>query len=213
MAFSFAHASRRSRAFAMLSALSALVSASSYSTNATAQSLPLPSIQIGGFDAGSPSGGCTAPAANLNGLANGNANHSDSFAMLVNGALVYTWEEGERMEWVPVGGGAFSGYSVNGTLGAIAANSTITARIVTYGGANASATNPTTGQLPVFVSEISWNCSTGAQVGAVVNRDLRTAQAVPTLTSTWLGILFVLLAYIGRKAIRLQLRRRFDRVR
>ncbi len=147
---------------------------------AGAQGLPQPTIQITAFN-GVPSGGCTAPRASVTVFANGTAANSDNFVMLVNGTLSYTWT-GETMGWSPAPPGGPHGYGINGLSGSFAANSIITGRIITYAGTNATAPNPTTGQIPVYESEISWDCTTGAQVGSIVNRDLRAAVGVPVNT-------------------------------
>lgn len=144
---------------------------------ASAQSLPQPTIQITSFSE-APSGGCTEPNAVVTVFANGTAANSDTFLMLVNGALGYTWT-GETMDWSPAPPGGANRYGIGGLSGSFAANSTITGRIVTYAGANTTAADPTTGQIAVYESEISWNCTTGAQVGPIVNRDLRVAVGVP----------------------------------
>jgi hypothetical protein len=172
----------------------AIAVATSAATGQTpSSSPPTPFIRISGFAPGSPDGGCSAPSANLIVVADGNARHSDNFTMSVNSALVYTWT-GETMAWL-VASAAPVTYSINGATGTFPANATVTGKITTYDGVNATAANPTTGQRAVYESEISWNCTTGAQVGAIVNRDLRTPRDVPSVST--LGLFFLLLAITG----------------
>ncbi len=154
-----------------------------------------PFIRITGFVSGTVSGGCTAPSAELTVAAEGTAQHSDTFKMWVNGALTYTWT-GETMAWVATSATPIT-YGINGATGAYAANAVITGKIVTYDGVNSTAANPTTGQRAVYESEISWNCTTGAQVGDIVSRDLRAPRDIPSAPMYGLAALMFALAGAG----------------
>jgi hypothetical protein len=173
-----------------LLALSTLAS----SVKAQIAALPYPSIQIVGFTS-IPANTCTDPFADVDVAANGNAATSDNFEIFANGALIYTWS-GETMSWVspsvPI-----SSYGLSGATGMFAANSTLTARITSFAGANLSTADPTAGQVPAYVSEVSWNCTTGAQVGAIINQDLRETVAVTTLAPNALAFASLLLGLTG----------------
>jgi hypothetical protein len=168
------------------------------SVNAQVAATPYPSIQIVGFTS-IPSNTCTDPFADVDVAATGNASTSDNFEIFANGALIYTWD-GETMSWVnpsvPI-----SSYGMSGASGVFSADSTITGRITSFAGANQSASNPTTGQVPVYVSEVSWNCTTGVQVGEIVNRDLRETVAVTALAPNALVVASLLLGLIGLRIV------------
>jgi hypothetical protein len=154
---------------------------------------PLPSVQITGIDPSQPRGSCDLPAIELLVDANGNASHSDNFFVLANGVLIYTWS-GESMAWVNVAGA--NTYSISAGTANLAPNTTVTVRIETYDSVNPSGPIFTAGDA-VYRSEISWNCTTGAQLGAINNFDLRINTTVPTLQPTALVFAALLLGLIG----------------
>ncbi len=182
--------------FSFRNAAAALACVFVFPLTASAQSatVPFPSIQIAGFT-NVPSNTCTSPAASVDVIANGNATTSDSYVVLVNGTLVFTWE-GEDMAWANPPG-PVSGYRIFGATGTFAANSVVTGRITTYAGVNSNVSDPTTGQVPAYSSEISWDCTTGAQVGAIVNRDLLAPAPVPTLNTGAFALLSLAIALAG----------------
>jgi hypothetical protein len=149
---------------------------------ARAQQGITPFVQILGF-ASIPIESCNDPGATLNVLANGTVAHSDTYAIFVNGALHYRWAEGEDMSWVSERALPY-GLNSNAGSGSFVANSTITGQIVTFSRSNPSGPIFTAGE-PVFSSQISWNCTTGEQVGPILNLDLRP-QRVPLPTPWWL---------------------------
>jgi len=121
-------------------------------------------------------GGCTNPGAIVSIFANGTAANSDTFTVLVNGVLAYTWT-GETMHWSPPPPGGAGTYGFYGLIGVYPANTVLTGVVTTYEGANPSASDPTTGQKAVYVASVSWNCTTGARVGAITNLDVRLGPA------------------------------------
>jgi hypothetical protein len=182
------------------------VSASAAIGQTPPASPPTPFIRITGFVSGSPSGGCLAPSADLLVIADGNSLHSDNFKMSVNSVLAYTWT-GETMAWLATSPTPVT-YGLNGAIGSFSANAIVTGKIITYDGANATATNPTTGQRAVYESEISWNCTTGAQLGAIINRDLRTPRDVPSVSMRELVLLALAIVVVGSRPRRFSLRQK-----
>jgi hypothetical protein len=174
--------------------LRVLFSAFSASAVTTAFALgPLPSVQITGIDTSQPRGSCDLPAIELLVNANGNASHSDNFFVLANGELIYSWS-GESMAWVNVAGA--NTYSISAGTANLAPNTTVTARIDTYDSVNPGGPIFTAGEV-VYRSEISWNCTTGAQLGAINNFNLRARAIVPTLQPTALVFVALLIGMIG----------------
>ncbi|MBS0590791.1 MAG: hypothetical protein JSR65_09150 [Proteobacteria bacterium] len=169
---------------------------------------PFPSIQITGL-AGTPSGGCTSPSIRVNLWANATSANSDNYTISVNGVVQYTWTgetSGYGPQPAPPGGAASNAYGINGLNGTFAANSTITGTITTYAGVAASGP-VTAGQTPTYQSSISWNCTTGAQVGSIVNVDLR-APAVPAPSNSTYSLLAGMICLLALGAFTLRQRRR-----
>lgn len=174
------------------------LSAALGSVDALAQVAPY--IQVTSINS---TGTCTSPGATVTVNANGTASNSDNYTLAANGSVFYTWV-GETMSWAPVGGGPHS-YGINGGSATLAPNTTVTGVITTYAGA-ATSGNPTTGQVPVYRTTVQWNCTTGAQVGTVLNEDLRFS-VVPTLSELGLLGLSGLAALLGLASLSTRRRR------
>jgi hypothetical protein len=149
-------------------------------TRANAQSQPF--VQITGF-AAVPSNTCTDPGASLNVRASGTAAHSDSYAIFVNGTEHYSWRQGEDMSWATAASEPYGLNSDPGS-GSYVENTIITGQIVTYSRSNPAGPVFIAGDA-VYMSEIRWNCTTGAQIGAIANVDLRSSE-VPLPMPWWL---------------------------
>jgi hypothetical protein len=176
--------------------LHSLLGAFSASVATTAFALgPPPSVQITGIDTSQPRGSCDLPAIELLVNANGNASHSDNFFVIANGELIYSWS-GESMAWVNVAGA--NTYSISAGTANLAPNTTVTARIDTYDSVNPDGPIFTAGDV-VYRSEISWNCTTGAPLGAISNFNLRANTVVPTLQPIALMCAALLLGLIGAR--------------
>ncbi|MBL8310487.1 MAG: IPTL-CTERM sorting domain-containing protein [Burkholderiales bacterium] len=172
------------------------VSTALASGHAFAQQAPYIQIQ----SISSVNGGCSTPGVSVSVIAYGNASHSDNFTIGANGAVHFTWT-GETMGWAS-NNGSPQGYGINASSTAVAANTIMSGVITAYEGA-APTGNPTTGQRAVYRSTVQWNCTTGAQVGQVLNEDLR-ASVVPTMST---GGLLGLSALIGLAAVAVRRRR------
>jgi hypothetical protein len=144
-----------------------------------------PSLRIVGF-VSPPINSCETPYAELNIVANGDADSSDTFFILANNVEIYRWT-GETMAWaIPPGANT---YSVSGVPADLLPNTTITVRVVTYSGVNPGGSPVYAGDA-VTVSQISWNCTSGIQVGEIATFDLRPKPvfAVPLLGLLILGM-------------------------
>jgi hypothetical protein len=150
------------------------------SSIAFAQFPPPPFVRITGF-LSTPSNTCTDPSASLDVIADGTSAHSDTYEIYVNGALHFRWAEGEDMSWVN-GNSLPYGLTSDAGSGSYVANTTIVGRITSYNRSNPSGPVFIAGE-PVYSSEISWNCTTGEQIGAIMNQDLRP-RTVP-LPAPW----------------------------
>jgi hypothetical protein len=161
---------------------------------------PFPSVQITGIDTSQPRGGCDAPSIELFVEANGSALQSDNFFVLADGALIYRWT-GESMAWASPAGA--NTYSVNsgGVAANLPANTRVTAAIETYDSVNPVGPNFVAGNA-VYRSEISWDCTTGAQLGAIGNLDLRASSIVPTLQPVAIALAALLLGFAGWQRLR-----------
>jgi hypothetical protein len=167
---------------------------------------PFPSVQITGIDTSQPRGGCDAPSIELLVEATGSAFQSDNFYVLANGALIYRWT-GESMAWVdPAGANTYS-ISTGSVAANLPANTRVTAVIETYDSVNLVGPNFVAGNA-VYRSEISWDCTTGVQLGAIGNFDLRVNSVVPTLQPAAIALAALLLGFVGwqrlRKSVRQQ---------
>lgn len=147
-------------------------------------------------------GTCDNPGANVTVNASGTSSNSDNFTIAANGSVYYTWT-GETMSWASPAG--LHSYGINGGSATLAPNTTVTGVITAYAGA-ATSGNPTTGQVPVYRTTVQWNCTTGAQVGTVLNEDLRFS-VVPTLSELGLLGLSGLAALLGLASLSTRRRR------
>jgi hypothetical protein len=168
-------APRRRSLFQWFIAAGALVAASLSVAQATRD--PSPSIRILGF-ADVPSNTCTEPSVSVNVVANGTAQHSDTYAILVDGTPRYRWAEGETMAWATSSEPLPYGLTSDALTGSFPPNTVITGQIVTYSESNPAGPTFIAGNA-VFLSQISWNCTTGQQVGEATNIDLRPREPVP----------------------------------
>jgi hypothetical protein len=164
-----------------LRAIGYLLIAMGIASIAHAQEATSPFVQIVGF-ASNPGQSCVDPGATLNVLASGSGATSDTYAIFVNGTLHYRWAEGEDMSWVTASALPY-GMNSNAGSGSYLPNSTITGQITTFSRSNPSGPIFIAGE-PVFSSEISWNCTTGEQIGPIVNLDFRP-RLVPLPTPWW----------------------------
>jgi hypothetical protein len=149
---------------------------------------PLPSAQITGF-VSPPINSCDLPYATLAVEANGDATTSDTFFIYANGSEIYRWS-GENMSWAQPPGP--NTYSVAGEFAGLAPGTTLTAAIVTYDSANPLGPLFYAGNA-IYRSQISWNCTSGAQLGNLSNEDLRPRE-IPLLSTDALVGLALLLA-------------------
>jgi IPTL-CTERM motif len=161
---------------------------------------PFPSVQITGIDTSQPRGSCDAPSIELFVEANGTGSQSDNFFVLADGALIYSWT-GESMTWVNTAGPNTYSVSTGGAAANLPANTRVTARIETYDSVNPAGPIFVAGNA-VYRSEISWNCTTGAQLGSVNNFDLRVNSIVPTLQPAALAFAALLLGFMGWRRLR-----------
>jgi hypothetical protein len=152
---------------------------------------PFPSIRILGFVA-PPTNSCTVPYAELDVVANGNANTSDTFVIVVNGVERYRWG-GETMVWANPPGPNI--YSIVGDALNLPANTMLTAIVTTYDSANPSSAVVYAGNA-VTSSQISWNCTSGQLVGGISNLDLRP-KSVPALPIPSAALLLAALLACG----------------
>lgn len=178
-------------------AASSLVASSLIAAQTTALA---PSIRIVGF-ATTPANSCAEPAVSVNVLADGDARHSDTYSILVDGRVRYHWVEGETMAWANTSAPLPYGLTSDALTGSFPANTVITGQILTYNGANPAGPVFTAGAA-VFISQISWNCTTGQQVGAVSNVDLRPREPVPLRGGSMLIALLLLAAGCATRTLR-----------
>lgn len=171
---------------------------SSFSASQTAA--PVPSIRIIGF-ATTPVNTCTEPAVTVDVLAAGDVRHSDSYSIVVDGRARYQWAEGETMAWANTNQALPYGLTSDALTGSFPANTIITGQIVTYNGSNPAGPVFTAGEA-VFVSQISWNCTTGQQIGPVSTVDLRPREPVPLRGGTLLAALLVVAAGLAARNVR-----------
>jgi hypothetical protein len=132
-----------------------------------------------------PVSGCAVPNAEFLVEAQGDATTSDTFSIYANGALIYQWE-GETMAWVATSPSPTT-YTVAGEPVDLPQNTALTATITTFNQANSLGPIYTAGA-QVYRAQASWNCTTGEQIGSIVNADTRP-KMVTAMTTPWLASL------------------------